>query len=93
MSAQTLVELKGLIVDGLLQSGVTFPTRAEVERGCEPLPDGAAEYRQGSRVRVRLRVRPSDRKLEANIDGTLHSAERDGSREKAVAAVAAMFRE
>jgi hypothetical protein len=91
-SNHTLVELKGLMIDGLLLSSVASPTRADVERRCVALPDGAAEYREGSRVRVRLRTRPSDRSLEANIDGVLHSAERDGGREAAVAAVATIFR-
>jgi hypothetical protein len=87
-----LAELTGLMVDGLLLCGLTSPARAEVERGCVALADGVAEYREGSRIRVRLRTRPSDRRLEANIDGALHGLERDGSREKAVAAVAAIFR-
>ena len=92
MSNHTLVELKGLMIDGLSASGAASPTRADVERGCTALPDGAAEYREGSRVRVRLRVRSSDRQLEANIDGILHDVEQDGGRRAAVAAVAAMFR-
>lgn len=92
MSNSTLVELRGLMTDGLSLSGLALPTRAEVERGCTALPDGAAEYREGSRVRVRLRTRPSDRELEANVDGVLHDVERDDGRRAAVAAVAAMFR-
>jgi hypothetical protein len=92
MSNRTLVELKALMIDGLLLSGAASPTRADVERGCRAEPDGAAEYREGSRVRVRLRVRASDRLLEANIDGALYDVDRDGGRPGAVAAVAAMFR-
>jgi hypothetical protein len=92
MSNHTLEELRALMVDGLRLSGVASPTRADVERRSVALPDGAAEYREGSRVRVRLRARPSDRQLEANIDGVLYSAERDAGREAALAAVATMFR-
>jgi len=92
MSNHALVELKGLMVEGLSLSGATMPTRAEVERGCVAPADGVAEYREGSRIRVRIRTRPSDRCLEVNIDGALHGTERDGNREKAVEAVAAVFR-
>lgn len=92
MSNQVLLELKGLMTDGLSLAGVALPTRADVERGCAAPRDGVAEYREGSRIRVRIRIRPSDRCLEANVDGALHGMEPDGSREKAVAAVAAMFR-
>jgi hypothetical protein len=79
------------MTEGLLRSGVTAPTRAEVERDCLSPADGVAEYRQGSRVRVRLRTRPSDRRHEVNVDGALHGAE-GAERPGAVEAVAAMFR-
>lgn len=93
MSDHTLAELKKLMIDGLLLSGVSQPTRADVERRCFALPDAAPEYREGSRIRVRLRIRPSDRRLEANVDGALYDLEADGGREAAVAAVVRMFRE
>lgn len=87
-----LVDLKALMTDALLLSGATAPTRAEVERWCSAPSDGMAEYREGSRIRVRLRTRPTDRQLEVNVDGALHALERDGGRERVVAAVAAIFR-
>src|SRR5262245_24882784 len=92
MSNQALAELRRLMIDGPLASAASLPARAAVEPGCEATADGVAEYREGSRIRVRIRALPSDRRLEVNIDGALHGTEPDGSREKAVAAVAAMFR-
>jgi hypothetical protein len=91
MSDSALRDLLALMTDGLQRSGVTSPTRAEVERGCMSPAEGVAEYREGSRARVRLRTRPGDRRREVNVDGALHSGE-PADRAEAIEAVAAMFR-